>query len=248
MLADKTILITGASGGIGEACVIEAADSGARVILTGRNEEKLKSVLLKLHDKIHDIAIVDLTNDDSIDSVVKSIFDKHGQIHGFIHAAGFEITKPLRKTTREDFRSLLDINAFSGFSFVRSIMKLKKNKVSQMSFVIISSIMGNVANRGLAAYCASKGAVISGVKAIALELADKGHRINSVSPGIVNTPIVKKIMEKYPVDMKERILKTYPLGTGQPKDVAELCNFLLSDRSRWITGTDFVIDGGYSAK
>ncbi len=247
-LNGKTVIVSGATGGIGEACVLKLAEYGARVVLVGRNKEKLNIVLEKLGDDKHISVAVDFSDEDNITSEVKSVFAEIGEIHGFIHAAGYEITKPLRKTKREDFRNLLDINSLSAFSFVKAIAGLKKNKVDSVSFVLISSVMGTLGERGKIAYCASKGAIISAVKAIALEISDKGHRINSVSPGIVETDLVKEMMAEYPEDMRDNIYKMHPLGIGQPEDVAEICSFLVSDKSRWITGTDILIDGGYSAK
>ncbi len=249
-LSGKNIIVCGATGGIGEACVIALADYGAKVILAGRNKAKLKAVQDKIttNTESHCVAVINFADEDNIDSEVKRIFNEHGEIHGLVYAAGDAILKPLRKTTRDDFRKLAEINAFAAFSFVKSITKLKKNKVGSISFVLISSVMGTLGERCKVSYCASKGAIVSAVKAVSLEIADKGHRINSVSPGIVETDLVKEMMEEFPEDMKQNIYDMHPLGTGKPEDVAEVCSFLLSDKSKWITGTDILIDGGYSAR
>ena len=108
--------------------------------------------------------------------------------------------------------------------------------------------MGELGERGKIAYCASKGALISSMKALSLELAPKSHRINCISPGVVETEMVLKMMEDFPLDMKEDIINQHPLGIGEHQDIAYLSTFLLSIKARWITGSNFVIDGGYSAK
>lgn len=244
LLDNKTILISGGSGGIGSACALEAAQEGAHVCLIGRNKDSLQKALSDLPAGNHKSCILDLHKEEDIKKIIADTINESGKIDGFIHAAGYEITKPLRKTTMDDFLSLFTINTVSAFSIIRELLK---QKASPLSFVLISSIMGTLGERGKIAYCASKGGLLSSVKALALEIAPKKHRVNTISPAMVKTPLVSAMLADFPPDMIAEIKNRHPLGFGLPQDIANLAVFLLSDKARWITGTDFVIDGGYSA-
>lgn len=248
LLTNKIILITGASGGIGSACAQEATKEGATVCLLGRNIEKMSLIIKDLPGEMNGIYETDLESDESIKNIIKLIYDKYGRIDGFIHSAGFEITKPIRKTERKDFINLFNINTVSGIICVKEILKVMKNNSTSTSFILISSIMSILGERGKIAYCASKSSFVSAVKALALEISEKGNRINSVSPGIVETELVSEMFKDFPEDMIERIHDMHPLGIGKPEDISGLCCFLLSDKARWITGSNVIIDGGYSAR
>ncbi|MBN2828836.1 MAG: SDR family oxidoreductase [Candidatus Cloacimonetes bacterium] len=247
LLAGKVILISGATGGIGGACALEASREGAIVCLLGRNKEKLNQIQEALSGSMSRSYLLELTDEDALNGVIFEIVKEFGRIDGFIHAAGTEITKPLRNTTRDDFVSLFEINTVSAFLIIKAILRLCK-KSESLSFVLISSVMGELGERGKIAYCASKGALISSMKALSLEIAPKNHRINCISPGVVETEMVSKMMKDFPPDMKEDIINQHPLGIGEPQDIAYLSTFLLSPNAKWITGSNFIIDGGYSAR
>lgn len=246
--ADKVIILTGASGGIGGAVAQELSFEGARLCLCGRNQKKLTDLKTVLSDNEHKIYELDLSNEESIKNCVLSTVTDFGRIDGFVHAAGFELTKPVRKTKKEDFLNLFEINTVSAFSFIREILKQKKAIQGYLSFVIISSVMGLLGERGKIAYCASKGALNSAVKALALEIAPKHHRINCLSPGMVNTELTRSMMSDFSPDLVKAIEDQHPLGFGKPEDVAHAVLFLLSENSGWITGSNLIIDGGYSAR
>jgi NAD(P)-dependent dehydrogenase (short-subunit alcohol dehydrogenase family) len=249
-LQDKVVVISGATGGIGESCAFEAAKNGAIVCLLGRNKRKLDEACLSLEQigANYKSYMLNIRDDLEIKQTIESIVNTFNKIDGFIHAAGFEQTKPIRKTSRDDLFKLIDVNTISALCITKEILKVRKNNSSSISLVFISSIMGSVSNAGLTGYSASKGAMISAVKALAIEIAPKGNRINSVSPGLIQTNLVREIFNDYPEDIKKNILSKYPLGIGKPEDVANLSCFLLSEKSKWITGTDIKIDGGYTAK
>jgi len=116
------------------------------------------------------------------------------------------------------------------------------------SIIFIASIMSILGQPAKVAYCSSKGALISGVRAMALELANKKIRVNAISPGVVRTPLIDDMFKSIPEESQKSILDMHPLGIGMPEDVANACGFLLSENARWITGTNLVVDGGYSAK
>ncbi|MDP8219827.1 MAG: SDR family oxidoreductase [Candidatus Stygibacter frigidus] len=247
-LQNKVIVITGASGGIGNAIAQIAVEDGASVCLFGRNKIKLKNLMDSLPQGRNKFYELDLSQEDEIKAKINDIKHEYGRIDGFVHAAGFELTKPLRKTSKADFLHLYEINTISSFSFIREILKQKSLIHNPLSFIIISSIMSTLGERGKIAYCASKGAISSAVKALSLEIAAQGHRVNCVSPGMVETNLTSAMMKEYPSDVIETIKNQHPLGFGQPSDVAFLVSFLLSEKARWITGSNIIIDGGYSAK
>lgn len=247
-LKDKVIIITGASGGIGGAIAQAAASAGACVCMSGRNRDKLAGLLDTLPNSSSRIYEFDLKDEIAISEAVKKIAADYGRIDGLVHAAGFEITKPIRKTRKDDFQELFQVNTVSAFSLMREILKQKRCIHNSLSFVVISSVMGILGERGKVAYCASKGALISSVKALSLEIAPQEHRVNCISPGMVETELTRSMMEKFSPDMVKSIEDQHPLGFGKPEDIAHITTFLLSDEARWITGSNLIIDGGYSAR
>ena len=147
----------------------------------------------------------------------------------------------------DDYTNLFSVNVISAFEISKIILK-KKYSAENLSLVFISSIMSILGQPGKVGYCSSKGALISGVKALAIEYASRNVRANCISPAIIETEMVKKLFDTISEESKNEILKMHPMGFGKPEDVANACIFLLSDASRWITGTNLIVDGGYSAK
>jgi NAD(P)-dependent dehydrogenase (short-subunit alcohol dehydrogenase family) len=145
------------------------------------------------------------------------------------------------------YENMFAVNVIAGFELAKIISMKKYLNESEASFVFIASVMGLLGQPGKVGYCSSKGALLSGTKAMALELAAKNVRVNCVLPGVVETPMTKKMLEKLPEDAMQSIKNMHPLGLGKPEDIANVATFLLSDASRWITGTSLIVDGGYSA-
>lgn len=247
-LTNKTILITGASSGIGRSCSVECSNSGANLILVGRKEEELMKTasLLNPGTKVEIIA-EDITHSERLEAIIAEKVAVLGKVSGFIHCAGIEKTLPLKKHSVQLYHDIFEINVIAGFEMAK-ILSLKKYKEETSSFVFISSVAGMVGEAGKAAYSASKGAVIAGTRSLAMELSRVNIRVNSISPAMVNTPILEKMFEDLGEDASSEIIKKHPLGIGEPKDVANACIFLLSDAARWVTGSNLVIDGGYSAQ
>lgn len=246
-LDHKNILITGASSGIGRQCAISASRLGANVVLIARNIERLNETMSLMEKGNHFVFSLDISEIDKIPGIVEEAFKRIGNISGFIHSAGFELTLPLKFMKKEHYEKLFLVNVVSGFEFIKVLSNKKYVNEKGASFLIISSVMSTVGRLGIVGYCASKGAIVAGIKPMALELASKKIRVNSISPGIVETEMTKKLFENIPDEAQKKIIDMHPLGLGKPEDVANLCMFLISDQSRWITGTNFVIDGGYSA-
>jgi NAD(P)-dependent dehydrogenase (short-subunit alcohol dehydrogenase family) len=248
-LEGKNILITGASSGIGKQCAISCSQMGATVILIGRKEDKLKETMSLLSYGNHQYYTFDVTNYSDIDGIVSDTVSKTGKISGFIHSAGIELSLPINVTKPEHYKDLFATNVIAGFEFAKILSKKKYTDESGSSFVFIASIMGIVGNSSLTGYSASKGAVIAGIRSLALELAIKKIRVNAISPAyIINTKMDSETSSLLNKEDTEKILKSHPLGIGNTEDVAYGCIYLLSNASKWITGTNLIIDGGYSAK
>jgi NAD(P)-dependent dehydrogenase (short-subunit alcohol dehydrogenase family) len=247
-LQDKNILVTGASSGIGASCCITCSEFGANLILLGRDQIKLDQTLKKLNPGNHSILSYDLLNIEGIEKTLEECLYKYGRIHGFIHSAGLDITKPLSHLRLNDFQTLFYTNVISGFEIARILSKKQFYASEGTSYIFIASVFGVVGNSGTVAYSASKGSLIAGCRSMALELAAKKIRVNCISPAIVQTELVDKLFSELPAGSIEKIRSLHPLGFGSPVDIAHACVFLLSDESKWITGSNLVIDGGYSCQ
>ena len=247
-LKNKNILITGASSGIGRQCAITFSQLGSNVILIARNKERLKYTFNKLEKGNHLIISQDITEYDKLEQIIKYSVEKIGRISGFIHSAGIEMTLPLRSMQPSYYEKMFSVNVIAGFELAKIISKKKYLDKTGASFVFISSIMGIVGNPTLIGYSASKGALISAIKSMALEFISKNIRVNCISPGHVETEMASKLFEKISEESKKSIIDMHPLGLGKPEDIANACAFLLSNAARWVTGTNLIIDGGYSAR
>ena len=247
-LDNKNVVITGASSGIGRQCAIECSRAGANLIMIARNEERLEETKRILIGDKHLTYSQDITEFEKIMDTINDAVEKIGKIDGFIHSAGIELTKPFSLTKPEDYDKIYRVNVISGFEIAKIISSKKYINESGGSLVFLSSVMGENGAAGKIAYCASKGAMIAGIKAMALELVQKKIRVNCVSPAVVETDLSKTFIEKLPKDSIDEMMKMHPLGLGKPEDVANACIYLLSDEAKWVTGSNLVIDGGYSAK
>lgn len=243
-LEGKTILITGASSGIGAATAVECSKLGATVIITGRNEERLKSVLSKLdisNYQKHQYVLADLSLDEDIQSLVEAI----SPIDGLVNNAGVNRVKPIAFIKPEDLDYIFHNNTFS--SVLLTKMLLKKKKMNRDSSIVFTSSVSSFFNApGRALYASSKAALTSFMRSFAVELADKGIRANAVHPGMIET---KLIHENLTEEEREKDMAEYPLKRyGKPEEVAWAIVYLLSDASAWMTGTSMVIDGGFMLK
>lgn len=246
-LINKTILITGASSGIGRQCAMSCSQMGAKVVLVARNEDRLKETLGMMEGEGHTYHSFDLEEIENIKNLVVEITSQTGKLDGFIHAAGVEKTLPVKLLTTEDYEQVFRINTLSAFEFIR-LFSNKKYFNDKGHMVLVSSITSVVGRNGVAAYAASKGAMISTVRTMALELSKKGICINCVSPGTVLTPLMVNFLSTISEEDYKKRISGFPLGLGEPEDVANTCVFLLSDASRWITGQNIIVDGGYTAQ
>lgn len=242
-LENKTILITGASSGIGKATAIECSKLGAKVIITGRNEKRLTETYKQLEGNGHIETALDLTDDASLQSFVKGL----PLLDGCVNNAGIGGKTPIAFIKLENLQQILAINAIAPIRLTQLLVKGKKMKKGS-SMVLTSSISGVFSvDIGNAMYSVSKSAINGFMKNAAIELAVKGIRVNSVNPGLVETSIndVVNMTE----EQKKEDLNNYPLKRyGTPQEVAWGIIYLLSDASSWITGSALKMDGGYSLK
>lgn len=248
-LKNKTIILTGATGGIGQAIAQVLAQQGAKLVLIGRNESKLQSLIQKL-PKVsdHQSLNLDLNASDFIEACNISFNSFSSPIHGFIHAAGISPTIPLNVQKQDKIDFAMQVNVYAALEISKQIAKKKYTPESGQSIIFISSVMSMVGEPGKTLYSLTKGALLSASKSMALELAPKKIRVNCISPAVVLSPMsLSSEYSKNPTTM-EAMEQKHPLGFGTPEDVAHACVYLLSDASRWVTGTNLVVDGGYTAR
>lgn len=242
-LAGKTILVTGASSGIGRASALEASRLGAQVIVCGRDHERLSQTLQGLEGEGHTTFEGDLLEQGTIDRLVEEV----PALDGIVLSAGKGLTLPFQFCDRAKFDDIFNINFFSPLELLRQLFKKKKLRPGA-SVVMIASIAGTGRRSvGNAVYGSAKAALQSMVRYTALELAPKKIRVNGVCPGMVNTPFIHSGALTEEQLEKDRV--AYPLKRyGEPEDIAHGVAYLLSDASSWVTGTSLVIDGGITAK
>jgi NAD(P)-dependent dehydrogenase (short-subunit alcohol dehydrogenase family) len=237
-------LITGASSGIGREMAIYLSKSN-NVILHGRDIERLKKVQSECHssDK-HKIWVKDLNNIHDIEtSLAQFIKDENICIVSFVHCAGYMKMTPLKMQSAQTLESTFNTNVISASIITKVLSSSKLNSSSIKSVVFISSNLSNLGAKAMSAYGASKGAVDTLMKCLAVELAPK-VRLNSILPGAIPTEMTKNIFENK--DVRKRMIETYPLGIGEPLDICYMAEFLLSEKSKWITGQQITVDGGRS--
>lgn len=245
-LTDRTILVTGASSGIGRQTSIQLAELGARVVLVGRSEERLGETRDRLDGDGHVIRPLDLNDVDGIAKWLKGLCKEIGPLHGLVHSAGVHLMKPLRFMSPQEFAGVMTVNVTASAALLKGFRQ-RGVCGSPASAVLISSVMGMVGQAGVTAYCASKGAVVALTRASALELAEEHIRVNCVAPGWVQTEMADRAATSLTDEQLAEIQGMHPLGLGEPGDVASAVAFLISDASKWITGTTLVVDGGYTA-
>ena len=240
-LKNKTVLVTGASSGIGKAIAIECSKMGAKVVITGRNEQRLQETYKQLEGLQPAYIVADLSKKEEIETLVNQI----DCLNGLVNCAGLTIPKPFKFLQEEDIQEVMTVNFNAPLLLTQLLIKKRKLRKAS-SIVFISSISGTkISYIGNSIYSASKGAINGICKGLALELASQQIRVNSVIPGMVETNIVsggEVTQEQLEADKQKYPLKRY----GKPEEVAHAVVYLLSDASSWVTGSNLLIDGGYT--
>jgi NAD(P)-dependent dehydrogenase (short-subunit alcohol dehydrogenase family) len=238
-LEGKTILITGASSGIGRITAIECSKLGAKIIITARNEERLNETFMQLHGEGHQQIIADLTVKEKLEYLAESL----PQLDGLVNNAGINKLLPIQFINEIDFENIFKINTTAPVFLMQRLFK--KKKFNKNASIVITSSIGGVfsVTPANAMYGMSKNAISSFMKFVALEMSVKGIRCNCVNPGMIETPLIDKPV--LTLEDREKDIAKYPLKRyGKPTDVAFGIIYLLSDASSWVTGTSLVIDGG----
>lgn len=240
----KWFVVTGASSGIGKATVNLLLEAGFGVIATARDGQVLET----LYENKKNVVIIpwDLSDVETIKEYSKAVKEK-AIVSGLIHCAGMQITTPIHMMKVEKLQEIFNINTFAAMLLVSQFSK--KGMISEQgSFVLVSSLAAHEGAFGKSIYAASKGALEGFVKASAPELAEKKIRINAIAPGVVQTKMVEQYFMQLTEEQKGATIESYPLGLGQPEDIAKMAVFLLSEDARWITGQTIIVDGGHTIR
>lgn len=246
-LSGRAVLVTGASSGIGRDTSVLLSELGARVVLTGRDSVKLEDTLSEMTGKGHTIEPFDLRTADQIPSWLKAVTSKVGPLDGMAHCAGVHSHRPLRVLDTEKFEEVQRVNVTASMMLAKGFRQ-KDCRAAGASIVLLSSVAGLVGQPGIAAYAASKSAVVGLTRCLALELASEQIRVNCIAPAMVKTEMSDRWFNSLTPEQIENIEQAHPLGIGRPRDVANATAFLLSDAARWITGSVLAVDGGFTAQ
>jgi NAD(P)-dependent dehydrogenase (short-subunit alcohol dehydrogenase family) len=239
-LDGKTILITGASSGIGRRAAIDCAAFGATIVLTGRDTGRLEETLSNLTGSGHFVMPCDLLDEKAIGTFAKSI----PALDGVVHCAGVVKPFPIAFLTAQKLDEIIRTNFYAPTLLTAALFKAKKIN-DAASLVFLSSISGQFPGKGNVMYAASKAALEAFAKTVAAEYISRKIRSNCISPAMVKTPMYDYSSEGlFEEAMNEHVSK-YPLGVGYPEDVANAIIFFLSPASRWVTGTNLYMDGGF---
>lgn len=236
-LHGKTILVTGASSGIGRAVAVECARVGACLVITGRDAQRLDETLALLAAPgagAHQAVLADLTVPEQLAQLAVAA----GPLDGVVHAAGIDGVSPVRMLRQAHLESVMATNYMTPVMLTQKLLYRKQLR-NGASLVFLSSIAAHTGTVGLGPYASSKAALEGFILPLALEIAPRGMRANALAPGLVDTPLIN-----YAVEWLVEQGKKYPLGLGQPEDVAYAAIYLLSDASRKVTGTRLHLDGG----
>jgi NAD(P)-dependent dehydrogenase (short-subunit alcohol dehydrogenase family) len=255
-LNNKVAIVTGSAEVIGKATAILFGKEGAKVVVADINEKKGKKVV----DEIQQTGgaaiffMIDVTNEKQWQSLMDTTTEKYGKLNVIVNNAGISRAKDIENTSLEDWNDIMGVNATGVFLGTKYAIGAMKDNGELCSIINRSSIDGQIAESGLFAYCASKGAVTILTKSAALCCGEKGYkiRVNSVHPGYIHTALTEEEARGYGLEPEEYFLKVgkqHPLGCiGEPDDIAYIDVYLASDESKWTTGAEFVVDGGWTAQ
>jgi 3(or 17)beta-hydroxysteroid dehydrogenase len=255
-LDNKVAIITGSAEGIGKATAKLFAKEGAKVVVADINEKRGQQVVNEIKGSGGDAIffLLDVTKEEQWKSLMDVTTKKYSKLNVIVNNAGISRAKDIENTTLKDWNDIMDVNATGVFLGTKYAIETMKDNGDLCSIINRSSIDGQIAESGLFAYCASKGAVTILTKSAALCCGEKGYkiRVNSVHPGYIRTALTEEEARGYglePEEYFEKVGKQHPLGCiGEPDDIAFIDVYLASDESKWTTGAEFVVDGGWTAQ
>lgn len=248
-LVGKTILITGASSGIGRSIALYSAKKGAKLLLMGRDDERLKETLgMCKNGSKHQSISLDFTITEGWQVEIEKVLREHAPLDGMVHAAGISPTIPLKSVQHQQLVNTFELNVFSAINLMKLLTRPGIKNKRGMSFVLLASVMSEAGEKGKFLYGMSKAALVAASRSLAMEYAAQQMRFNCISPGVVNSPLSEKSFYRGDPDAMQRMVSRHPLGLGEVSDVAHATVYLLSDASKWMTGANMILDGGYLAK
>lgn len=240
---DRKYIVTGASSGIGKSTAICLSEQGAQVVLMGRDETKLRETREMMSGDYHQIIPIDLGKEKDLTEVFNKIISDGKKLDGLVHAAGIATILPLNMIKRHNLEESMNINLYALIELARLFSKKKYHK-EKGTIVAVSSIAVKYPSKCQTIYTATKGAVNAVVETLAIELASKNIRINSVMPGATDTKMLREAMDVVPEELKNQKMERQLLGISAPEDIVGSIMFLLSDASAAATGRAFYADGG----
>lgn len=246
-LRGKRVLVTGASSGIGREAAIRLSQVGADLVVMGRDEGRLAATLADLTPGDHQLRTGPLDDADEVAEVVSGIAKELGPLHGVFHSAGSSLVLPAKLTKNRHLDEVFGAGFRGAFGIARAAAK-KGVVADGGSVVFMSSVSSSRGRQGMVAYSAAKAAVDGMVRALATELAARRIRANSIISGAVETQMHNDFVQSVDETLVANYRNLHLLGFGSPRDIADAAVFLLSDASRWVTGTSMAVDGGYTAK
>lgn len=248
-LEGKVVVISGAASGIGRQCAINCSKMGAKLILLDLNAEGLSETMTMVErPEEHYLAVVNLTDYERVPEVIKEAVAKIGRITGLLNCAGISTTLPLNVAKPDVLDKFFHVNVYTAYFLAQTVCKVGNFRKEGGSIVFFSSAAGQFGETCKSIYGMTKGALYSCAKSLACELARKNIRVNSISPGVIVTPINMNLPHIADPEQRKQTEALHLLGLGNPEDIANACVYLLSDASRWVTGSNLVVDGGYTTR
>lgn len=240
---DKNIIITGSSSGLGRELSLSLDALGAKLVLLGRNKKSLLKTKSLMKNK-HKYIICDFSKLNDTQKKIKEIF-KGKKFDGLVHGAGNYMLSPLQLINENEITDAVNTNLISPFLITKEFCK-RSNFNNDASIIFVSSVTAIIGSSSLSIYSMTKSGQVGLARSLAVEMASKKIRVNSISPGLVNSRISEVLSSNTDSDSFENIKKKHLLGIGEYSDIVSSILFLLSDKSKWITGSNMIVDGGYS--
>ncbi len=246
-LTGKKFIVTGAASGIGRATSIILSQLGADLIIMDMNSEGLSETKQSCRES-DEMIVSDLRETSGIKDLIFDVSTKSGVLNGFVHLAGIAYISPLKSLSEAQYSEVMRVNTFAAIEIAKAFANKKVSNGLPASIVFVSSVYALVGSAGNAGYAMSKAALHGLTRSLAVELAPKKIRVNCVAPGFVKTNMMNNTSHFFPDNYNTELEKLHPLGLGEANDVAYACAFLLSDSSKWVTGSIMSVDGGFSAQ